>query len=234
VTREHAIYHEHSLRPFLDRVAAESGGGLAVDLGCGTGVVTEALARRGFRVIGVDHSPEMLALARERMDAAGVGDAVELRHQDLLRARLPEATADVVTCQGVLHHLSDLDPCVKAIAHTLRPGGSFYISEPCEEATPVGKLIGAGVRTLVAARRRVRPRDGASRPESIEAPIRSRELLDALRAQGLSYRAEFATHIPLAHRFVSDDLRRRVTLLISAPWRHRRGDIVFVEGTRPD
>lgn len=198
-------------------------------------MVTVALARRGFRVIGVDHSPEMLERARAKVDEAGLSDRVELRREDVTRARLPDAAADVVTCQGVLHHLPEMRPCVDAIARTLRPGGSFYISEPCEEATPVGRAIAAFVRLLMKARARLRGRGGgeAAAPESVEAPIRSRELLASLADNGLAYETEFVTHVPLLDRYMPDRPRRAIAVAISRPWRHRRGDIVFVEGTKP-
>jgi 2-polyprenyl-3-methyl-5-hydroxy-6-metoxy-1,4-benzoquinol methylase len=215
-------------------VAPRNGEALAVDLGCGTGVVTMELARRGFRVIGVDHSPEMLERAREKVAAAGMSDRVELRREDLMRAELPLGEADVVTCQGVLHHLPDMRPCVEAIARTLRPDGSFYISEPCRELTPVGRAIGASARVLMGMRGRMRGggRDEEA-PESVEEPIRSAELLAALSANGLAYEAEYVTHVPLIDRFMRDRSRRALAVAISRPWRRRRGDIVFVEGTKP-
>ena len=55
------------LDPFLDRVASAVGRGRALDLGCGTGVITVSLAERGFDVVGVDHSPDMLAIAEQKL-----------------------------------------------------------------------------------------------------------------------------------------------------------------------
>ncbi len=216
----------------MDRAAAATGGGLAVDLGCGTGVATVELARRGFRVIGVDHSPEMLGLARAKLAAEGLEDRVELRRQDLADGGLPEAEADVVTCQGVLHHLPEIQPCVDLIARTLRPGGTFYISEPCADATPLGRLLQAFVAGLIALRRRLRRRPADRHPESVEAPIRSAELTEALRRAGLEFETEYLTHVPLVDRFLPDRARRTVGTAISRPWRRTRGDIVFVMGTR--
>lgn len=232
VTREHAVYHAYSLQPFLDRVATESAGGVAVDLGCGTGVVALALAKRGFRVVGVDHSPEMLRIAERKAAGAGLGERIELREADVLAAELEAGSADVVTCQGVLHHLHDPGPCVELIGEVLRPGGSFYISEPCADPTPLGRAIGAGVRLALAARRLTRRGNGPASPQSVEAPIRSAELFAALERAGLEYEAEFLTHIPLAHSYLPDRVRLRIELLISRPWRRRRGDIVFVEGRK--
>lgn len=204
-----------------------------MDLGCGTGVVSEALARRGFRVIGIDHSPEMLRLAEAKLAKAGLADRVELRDEDLRRPAIEAGLADVVTCQGVLHHLDDMRGAIATMVRLLRPGGSFYISEPCSEPTPVGTAMRGAVALLMALRQALRGGLGRPTPESVEAPIRSRELFDLLDEAGLRYEAEFLTHLPLAHRVLGEGLRLRLTLLISRPWRRRRGDILLLEGSKP-
>jgi ubiquinone/menaquinone biosynthesis C-methylase UbiE len=232
VTREHAVYHQHSLVPWLDRVASENGG-VAVDLGCGTGVVSLALAERGFRVIGVDHSPEMLEIARRKVEAAGLGKDVDLREGSVLDPEIPAGSVDIVTCQGLLHHLEDLDPCVDVIARTLRPAGRFYISEPTADPAPPGRAVAAAVALAMRVRRALRPGARPPRPESGEAPIQWPELAAALDRNGLVYEAEFLTHIPLIHRFVPDRVRLWLELAMSRPWRRRRGDLVFVTGKKP-
>jgi len=74
VTRDYSVYHRYLLEPYLNRLAEQPGAARALDLGCGTGVVSVALANRGFDVLGVDHSPEMLALAEAKTDAAGINE----------------------------------------------------------------------------------------------------------------------------------------------------------------
>jgi SAM-dependent methyltransferase len=231
ITREHGIYHSYSLDPFLDRLAAD--GGLAVDLGCGTGVVARALAARGWRVIAVDHSPEMLAIAARNAERAGLGERIEFRRIDLLDSDLPAGDAELVTCQGVLHHLADPDAGVSAMARILKPGGSFYISEPCAEVTPVGRAIAAAARLAVAAVRFIRRRPRPAAPETVEAPISAARLFRILDELGFAYEAEFVTHLPLAHLVLPDGMRLRLSLALSRPWRRRKGDIVFVEGRAP-
>jgi SAM-dependent methyltransferase len=230
VTREHAIYHRHSLAPWLAGLGAT---GTAVDLGCGTGVVSLALAGSGFRVIGIDHSPEMLEIARRKAAERGLEDRVELRQGDVLDPGIPPGSADVVTCQGLLHHLEDLDPCVEVIARTLRGGGSFYISEPTADPALPGRIVGAAIRLAKRARRMLHRGSGPSIPESGEAPIRWPDLAAALDRNGLEYEAEFITHIPLIHTLVPDRVRLRIELAVSRPWRRRRGDLVFVTGRKP-
>lgn len=183
-------------------------------------------------MIGIDHSPEMLEHVRRKAEDAGVIARIELRNEDILDSPLPEGSADVVTCQGVLHHVNDLGACVRALGRVLRPRGYFYISEPCTGGTVVGRAIERALRVAIAVRRHLQRRGRASQPESVEAPIRPPELFDALERSGLTYEAEYLTHLPLAHRLLPDRLRLRLTLLISRPWRRRKGDIVLVEGRK--
>lgn len=227
-TREFAIYHDHVLRPFLARIHRP--GMTAVDLGAGTGVVTLALAECGFRVTAVDHSPDMLEIARHKAAMAGLEDRIEFVQGDLNTLELE--AADVVTVQGLLHHLPNLEDGVAAIARALKPGGEFYVSEPCVEATPIGKAIAAVLPYLFAVRRAILRRAPNIAPETVEAPISADHLGRLLDAHGLEHRAEFLTHLPRAHRFVSDRVRLKLTMWVSRPWRRRRGDLVFVFGRR--
>jgi ubiquinone/menaquinone biosynthesis C-methylase UbiE len=219
VTTEFAVYHERLLWPFLDQVARERPGGRALDLGCGTGVVALALARRGFDVVGVDHSPEMLELARRKLARAGL--SAELETGDVRSLRFGDGEFDCVTIQGLLHHLEELDPCLREATRVLRPGGFLYVSEPMREATPVKRLLLA-----VWSLRRQQPREHDV--ESVEEPLRAEELRRALDGLGVDYRVEFVTHVPPLRRALPDRLYLATTRLLSLPWRRRKGDLVFV------
>lgn len=219
VTPEFAVYHERILGPFLDRVAWDRPGGKVLDLGCGTGVVALALARRGFDVVGVDHSPEMLALARQKL--AGAGLRAELETGDVRSLRFGDGEFDCVTIQGLLHHLEELDPCLREATRVLRPGGFLYVSEPMREATPVKRFLLA-----VWSLRRRKPREHDV--ESVEEPLRAGELRRALNGLGVDYRVEFVTHVPPLRRVLPDRLYLATTRLLSLPWRRRKGDLVFV------
>ena len=219
VTPEFAVYHERLLWPFLDQVARERPGGRALDLGCGTGVVALALVRRGFEVVGVDHSPEMLELARRKL--AGAGLRAELETGDVRSLRFGDGEFDCVTIQGLLHHLEELDPCLREATRVLRPGGFLYVSEPMREATPVKRFLLA----VWSLRRRKRREHDV---ESVEEHLRAEELRRALDGLGVDYRVEFVTHVPPLRRALPDRLYLATTRLLSLPWRRRRGDLVFV------
>lgn len=96
-----ALIKKHSI---AKRGDGESGKLLLLDLGCGTGEFAIAMSRMGYDVIGVDISPEMLSIAREK---EGV-NAVRLILQDITKFEL-YGTVDVITCltDTVNHVLSE-------------------------------------------------------------------------------------------------------------------------------
>lgn len=106
-------------------------GATVVDVGCGQGLATRALAAAGAaRVIGVDSSAEMLRFARERTHQLNVRYA-----EDDARglASLADHRFDGVTCQLALMDIPDLDATLAAVHRVLRPGGwfAFVIGHPC-------------------------------------------------------------------------------------------------------
>ena len=76
--------------------------GRLLDIGTGTGRMIELLGRAATSVIGVDRSPEMLRLARGRIEAAGLTRA-EVRHADMYALPRPDGSADTVVLHQVLH-----------------------------------------------------------------------------------------------------------------------------------
>ncbi len=100
---------------------------LVVDLGCGSGEEVVPLRQRGARVIGIDISPDLIGIARERLRKYGV-DA-ELHVGSAYDTQLPDESADVVFCMSILHHM-ELDRAKKEICRILKPGGLFIFKEP--------------------------------------------------------------------------------------------------------
>jgi SAM-dependent methyltransferase len=99
--------------------------GLVVELGCGTGISSEILVRLGYRVLGVDISDEMLAIARRRAPGA------EFRRASLWEVEIPSCVA--VTAIGeVLNYAADerasaehLPELFAGIRDALQPSGVF-------------------------------------------------------------------------------------------------------------
>jgi SAM-dependent methyltransferase len=125
--------------------------GDALDAACGTGRFAARLAARGYRVVGVDSSPDMLSVARAKVPGADfhVGDLHELP--------LPEASVDLVVCALALTHVPDLAPVMAQFARVVRPGGHVVITDAHHEIVlrgSVAKAIGPnGEPGLVAAHR---------------------------------------------------------------------------------
>jgi demethylmenaquinone methyltransferase/2-methoxy-6-polyprenyl-1,4-benzoquinol methylase len=109
----------------LVRLARLGPGQRALDLCCGTGDVAFALARTGARVTGVDFSPAMLAVARER--ASRQAGAVEFREGDALQLPFADDSFDAVTISYGLRNLADFAAGLAEIRRVLRSGGRLLV-----------------------------------------------------------------------------------------------------------
>ncbi|TDD67846.1 class I SAM-dependent methyltransferase [Jiangella aurantiaca] len=119
------------VRSLLDELPV----GVALDAACGTGRHAEYLAELGHAVIGVDSSPDMLAVAQTKVPS---GRFVE---GDLAALPLPDDHVDVVVCALALSHVPDLKPVFAEFARVLRPGGSLVVSDPRGRLGDVGLPI---------------------------------------------------------------------------------------------
>jgi trans-aconitate 2-methyltransferase len=107
----------------LERVAGIAPDATVLDVGCGTGRVTEALAAlvpQG-RVLALDASEEMVSLARRRL-----GDRATVWCQDVLELDLDEPV-DAVVSTAALHWVTDHDRLWARLARALRPGGALEV-----------------------------------------------------------------------------------------------------------
>jgi SAM-dependent methyltransferase len=109
---------------YFPPVYAHLTGQRVCEIGCGTGRHTLRLAKAGNRVTGIDLSPGMLAVARDKL----AGLDVNLIEGDVLNAAVPGGFDAVVTAL-VLEHIADPAVFFERVADMLVPGGSVYISE---------------------------------------------------------------------------------------------------------
>jgi SAM-dependent methyltransferase len=121
-TKPHNAYYE---RPATLSLLPEVRGLRVLDAGCGPGVYAEWMTNRGARVVAVDASPKMLALARAR-----VGPRVAFIEADLGRelSFLEDAAFDLVVSPLVLDSLPDWDGVFREYHRVLRPGGHLVFS----------------------------------------------------------------------------------------------------------
>ena len=110
----------------------------ALDVGCGPGIVTEALARHAGEVIGCDVTPAMLARARARAAAAGLSNisCVPARAESL---PFENDYFDVVVSRSAVHHFPDPRAALREMARVARSGGrvitvDVMAAESAEEA----------------------------------------------------------------------------------------------------
>ncbi|GIF64358.1 hypothetical protein Ais01nite_23930 [Asanoa ishikariensis] len=109
--------------------AALPAGGTAVDVGCGTGRALPALRAAvgpAGLVLGVDITPEMLAVAKER--------AATLLLADARRLPLGDAVVDGIFAAGLVAHLPDPTDGLRELARVTRPGGRLVIFHPSGRA----------------------------------------------------------------------------------------------------
>lgn len=100
---------------------------VAADLGCGTGHMLERLLQKAEHVIGVDGSPRMLEMARQRF--ASSPGKVSLRIGELDHLPLADGEADLVTLSMVLHHLERPEAALREISRVLKPGGQLLLAD---------------------------------------------------------------------------------------------------------
>jgi ubiquinone/menaquinone biosynthesis C-methylase UbiE len=101
-----------------------------LELGPGPGYFSPAVAKavpRGKLVL-VDVQPEMLDMARKRLDAQGI-DNVEYRQADALSLPADDASFDVAFLAAVLGEVPDRSACLKELHRVLRPGGLLSVTE---------------------------------------------------------------------------------------------------------
>ncbi|HEY9397722.1 MAG TPA: bifunctional 2-polyprenyl-6-hydroxyphenol methylase/3-demethylubiquinol 3-O-methyltransferase UbiG [Burkholderiales bacterium] len=98
-----------------------------VDVGCGGGILSEAMVRRGAHVTGIDLAEKSLKVAQLHALESGVAVSYEAIAAEALAAREP-AGFDVVTCMEMLEHVPDPSSIVAACAALVKPGGDVFFS----------------------------------------------------------------------------------------------------------
>jgi 2-polyprenyl-6-hydroxyphenyl methylase/3-demethylubiquinone-9 3-methyltransferase len=99
----------------------------AVDVGCGGGILAEALAKAGAQVTGIDLSQQTLKIARQHAASGGLPIDYRLLTVEELAQR-EAGTYDIVTCMEMLEHVPDPAAVVGACTRLLKPGGRTFFS----------------------------------------------------------------------------------------------------------
>jgi 2-polyprenyl-6-hydroxyphenyl methylase/3-demethylubiquinone-9 3-methyltransferase len=121
----------HEINPLrlahIERLAGGLEGKRVLDVGCGGGILAEAMAARGASVTGIDLADKPLKVAM--LHAMEVGSRVDYRlvSAEALAGESPGAY-DVVTCMEMLEHVPDPPSVVRACAALVKPGGRVFFS----------------------------------------------------------------------------------------------------------
>ncbi|MGE0558484.1 MAG: bifunctional 2-polyprenyl-6-hydroxyphenol methylase/3-demethylubiquinol 3-O-methyltransferase UbiG [Burkholderiales bacterium] len=120
----------HEINPlrlgYIDRIAGLRGKKV-LDVGCGGGILAEAMAARGARVTGIDLADKPLKVAQLHLRISGLDVAYRNIAVEALAREMPKGFA-VVTCMEMLEHVPDPAAVVRACAELLEPGGHAFFA----------------------------------------------------------------------------------------------------------
>ncbi|WP_368565084.1 bifunctional 2-polyprenyl-6-hydroxyphenol methylase/3-demethylubiquinol 3-O-methyltransferase UbiG [Pseudoxanthomonas sp. UTMC 1351] len=120
----------HALNPVrLDYVRRRAvlAGAQVLDVGCGGGLLSEALAQEGAAVTAIDLAPELIKVAKLHRLESGVQVDYRLQSVEALAEERP-ASFDAITCMEMLEHVPDPAAIITACATLLKPGGRLFLS----------------------------------------------------------------------------------------------------------
>ncbi|HEV7814948.1 MAG TPA: bifunctional 2-polyprenyl-6-hydroxyphenol methylase/3-demethylubiquinol 3-O-methyltransferase UbiG [Janthinobacterium sp.] len=127
-TSEFRPLHEiNPLRLEWINARAPLAGKKVIDIGCGGGILTEAMAHKGATVTGIDLSEKALKVA----DLHSLESGAQVRYKLIAAEEMAAQEAgqyDVVTCMEMLEHVPDPGAIVKACATLVKPGGHVFFS----------------------------------------------------------------------------------------------------------
>jgi len=128
--RESEFKPLHEINPlranWIDRHARVAGKSI-LDVGCGGGILTEALAQRGAHVTGIDMGAAPLSVAELHKLESGVDVTYIHSSAEEMAAKSPQQF-DIVTCLEMLEHVPDPASVIQACARLVKPGGQLFFS----------------------------------------------------------------------------------------------------------
>jgi SAM-dependent methyltransferase len=130
-----AVAHDPATLDGLIAVAAPSASERWLDLCCGPGIVTRALAAHADSVLGVDATPAMVAAA-QRASAQTANASFEVG--DATALELPDATFDGAVNRFALHHIPVPGRVLDTLARVVKPGGTIVVADHLLDADGAG------------------------------------------------------------------------------------------------
>ena len=112
------------LRTYTHTLKLQPEGKLAIEVGCGGGILAEEIASAGFKLTGIDPAERSLQTAREHAKIYNLD--IDYRIGTGEKIPFPDNSFDVVFCCDVLEHVRDLPKCISEFNRVLKPGGVFF------------------------------------------------------------------------------------------------------------
>jgi SAM-dependent methyltransferase len=164
---------------WFGRVYAGSPFETGLSLGCGDGALERDVRQKGIcrEVVGIDLSKGALRMAAERAATEGL-DGITYQIGDFNCLDLPQDRYDVVFFHQAMHHVANLEHCVRQIRKSLKPGGLFYLDEyvgPSRTEWRDDLLADANAHLQSIARK-------FRRSESVTFPIEEDDPSEAIRS----------------------------------------------------
>ena len=123
ITRKRYRHHYHL--PELFEQIGDGHGKKMLEIGCGIGIDTVSLARKGFDITAIDLTESAITISRERAQKLGLPINYQVGNAE--RLDFKDDTFDVVYSFGVIHHTPNIKQAVREIHRVLKPGGKAYI-----------------------------------------------------------------------------------------------------------
>ncbi len=184
----------HDLNPVRLNYVAERvalAGARVLDVGCGGGILSEALAAAGAQVTGIDLAPRVLEVARLHLHESNLQVDYREVSVEALAQDMPGAF-DAITCMEMLEHVPDPGSVVDACAALLKPGGRLFLSTLNRTPLAFGAAIVGAEYAL-----NLLPRGTHHYAQF----IRPSELANALRGAGLELEdLSGLAYNPLSHK----------------------------------
>lgn len=179
------------------RLARLKPGARVADLGCGSGVFTDLLAKQGYHAVGLDLSPKLIALARTKYSG------VEFLEGDVEHLPFADESLDGVLLSGLVHHLPDPSRCANEVYRVLKRGGSFAAFDP-NRMNPFMYLY----------RDRSSPFYSAVGVTENERPVLGQQIAATFRRAGFSVGTDYLSD--LSYRYVASSRLRWVLPVYNA------------------
>ena len=174
------------------RLSGLPAGARVADLGCGSGVFTELLRRRGYQSVGLDISPKLIALGRAKYPG------LELIEGDAENLPFESASLDGVLLSGLVHHFPDPRRLASEVGRVLKSDGRFVAFDP-NRVNPFMWLY----------RDRASPFYSSVGVTENERPVLAWRVADIFRDEGFRVQTDYLAG--LAYRYVAS---RRTRMLL--------------------